>query len=460
MNAHHIGTQQPAAAPQDESDTHLHNQATPDVISSTPNAIPTPSSQHPVQQSHPVQLPQADSAYGVDPVSSTKGSRDGLAAVADSFQQSPDTSLASAQVSNQQPSTAAADTAQESHAHQQPASGPTAAAPADITAFASQLATEANASDQSQGSAGQLQQPAGNATSTSAQASSTSQQQHQPGELGLRPMQQHQDAVPSTAHQHSPSPSAADASQQASGGAAKIPASYQHQGFNPTDVPSQSEPHQAADPVQGRSDAVALAQPAAESVSTSKAPGVQLEGSSESRQGNAGQPETSPSQNVASQSSGARQQLDQPSTSRDEAASEGQNQMTSQTSQDDASASTSERQQPGDASVSRADRQEAVSDTEAADTAASESSNRRAEQNGTSGRGEGDSLTMVVLTECMSSQSAHRGSLTLVLDEEYAGRVNTPHAAAFVEAFVHIMMSRSGSTSNHTLGCLHGPICH
>ena len=412
MNAHNIGTRQPTAAPQEETDTHMHNQPTPDVISTAPFSHPTPSSNHPTQAHHPVQLPEADSAYGVDPVSSTQqASNADLDPIADSFQEPASTSspiadlvglakdllpnsIAGAISSTQEKQPPASFNTALPHTHQH-----TAPEAHDTTNAASQPGMQTNVDDQSQGSARQLQQAAEGADQARLQSSIPSSQQQQVQEPAgssqpseVHASYQHKGFVPSM------SSSQQKQVQQPAGPSqpSEVHASYQHKDFVPSTAHHQPQSHTATDHMQGQSQAA----PSPHNASAPQPPHAQLEPSSQDRQAAFDQPEPSSSQTPPAQASAGLQQTAQPG-----AASESEGQATSQDTTNASMAGqgsvTGQRAHP---QLDRSDQPTAAaaagispgqgpdakagSNAAASDVQASDSSHQQAEQEGTSGRGE------------------------------------------------------------------------
>lgn len=411
MNAHHIGPQQPTAAPQQEADTRLHNQPAPDIVSSTPSTSFTPSSHHPAPPTHKVQLPQADSAYGVDPVTGAQASQDDLAAVADSFQQPPDSSSAERRPAVPQTAPTSSGTGR---AQQQ--SGPSDSAPTDITAFASELATRANVDDQSQGSTQQLRQAAQDADAGSAHPPSTSQQQQQQQAAGpsdIHASYQHKDFVPSTSHQ--PSTAAAQPSSMPVQGS-EVHASYQHKDFTPGDLPSQLQPH--TDSTAYPASAESASQQHSSELSESDAklgPGFESEKRSVSQQEPSSKSQDSQPQQTllqmvppgaASQAEGQQENQLTALASASPSGQEETDHAAVDVSQDGAVSSgqpASEITAGAQPRPAAADRARQDSDAHTAGSGTAGSSNVQTEQAGTAGRGEqgyGQILHDMLLNEC------------------------------------------------------------
>ena len=424
MNAHNIGTRQPTAAPQEETDTHMHNQPTPDVISTAPVTHPIPSSHHPTQAHHPVQLPEADSAYGVDPVSSTQqASNADFDPIADSFQEPASTSspvadlvglakdllpnsIAGAIPSTQEKQPPASSQTVQTTSHQQPAAGSSEAH--DTTNAANQPGMQTNVDDRSQGSASQLQQAAEGAAQAQSQSSMPSPQQQQvqqPAESSQPPevhaSYQHKDFVPSMSSSQRLQVQEPAGSSQPS----EVYASYQHKGFVPSTAHHQPQSHTAADHMQGQSQAA----PSPHHASAPQPPHVQLEPSSQDRQAAFNQPEPSSSQSPAAQASAGLQQTAQPgvafeaedqATSQDttSASTGGQDAVSGQLAQpqlgrpDQLTAAAAAGLTLGHGSDAKAGAHAAASDVQALE------GRDQAEQEGTSGRG--DNPFVLPVGEC------------------------------------------------------------
>lgn len=190
MNAHNIGPQQPTAAPQDETDTHLHDQPAPDVISSAPNTSFMPSSSQTVHSSHS---------------SATAGNAADNQAVAIASTQLQAYFPSSAEAT-QEPSSSAVGTSAASsqpYSHQPPVSDPLGA-PRSTTS-ADQPALHANVDEHSQEGAKQQQRAAEDAAQATMHTQSSSQQHPQQTGSQAQPSEIHasyedKGFVPSTAH--------------------------------------------------------------------------------------------------------------------------------------------------------------------------------------------------------------------------------------------------------------------
>lgn len=274
MNAHNIGPQQPTAAPQDETDTHLHDQPAPDVISSAPNTSFTPSSSQTVHNSHS---------------SATAGNAADNQVVAIASTQ-PQAHYPSSAEATQEPSSSAVGTSAASsqpYSHQPPVSDPLGA-PSSTTS-ADQPALHANVDEQSQEGARQRQQAAEDAAQATMHTQSSSQQ---------HPQQTGSQTQPSEIH-----------------------ASYEDKGFVPSTAHHQSQSTTSAGPTHSQSDA--------EHSPHDSPPSIKHFGSGAlSRLDALGGDEPTSSDNVASQ--GAQPQPEAQQSSQTETASHAEGQAASQ----------------------------------------------------------------------------------------------------------------------------------